>query len=171
MTCVQTTENTQGSGTTIHTSITIRRRRGILTGTYFSSDPSPQWVKHLPSLGYTSLINYKMWTTGATNKLQTLQSCATAYINKTLPRFTVYIGMRRPEGFPSTSFCLTIPQSLSLTLSKASAFSSTAHCPWNFISQTAIAFFLSFCLTYIFIADNIPSRCVSCVLYCACSAL
>ena len=32
---------------------------------------------------------------------------------------------------PSTPFSLTIPQSLSLTLSKASAVSSTAHCPWR----------------------------------------
>ena len=33
--------------------------------------------------------------------------------------------------FRSTPLSWTIPQSLSLTLSKASAFSSTAHCPWR----------------------------------------
>ena len=34
------------------------------------------------------------------------------------------------QSFLSTPFSLTIPQSLSLTLSKVSVFSSTAHCPW-----------------------------------------
>ena len=37
--------------------------------------------------------------------------------------------------FLSTPFSWTIPQSLSLTLSKASAFSSTAHCPWKISSN------------------------------------
>ena len=38
---------------------------------------------------------------------------------------------KKSSFFPSTPFSLTIPQSYSLTLSKASAFSSTAHCPWR----------------------------------------